>query len=79
MNKQIKQMIKKLKKAAPLQIPEDRPMTSKQLLPRFNDMLGEINQMNNQIDYDDPAADALQALLELATQTKTEMQTGATA
>ena len=76
MNAQISAMIKKIKTASPLQIPEARRMTSEQLLPRINDLVNEITQINNMIDFDDPAEEALQTLLDVATDTKTEMETG---
>ena len=79
-NKQIiQQMIKKLNNASPLQLPQARIMTSQELLPRVADLIEEINQINNLIDYDDPAEQALQTLLDVATDTKTEMETGVAA
>ncbi len=50
-------------------------MTSEELLPRFEDLLNELNQITNNIDYNDDAAESLQTLLEIANDTKTEMQT----
>ena len=73
------QMIKKLNNASPLQLPQARIMTSQELLPRVADLIEEINQINNLIDYDDPAEQALQTLLDVATDTKTEMETGVAA
>lgn len=79
MNKQISDLIKKIKNASPLQIPKARRMTSKQLLPRLNDAIDEIKQINNLIDYDDPAEESIQTLLDVANDTKIQMETGAAA
>ena len=75
MNTQISEMIKKINKASQIQIPEARRMTSKQLLPRFNDLLDELKQINGLIDFDDPAEEALNTLIDVATDTKIEMET----
>jgi len=79
MNKQISEMIKKIDATSPIQQPQARTMTSKELLPRFTDLLDELKQINNLIDFNDPAEEALQTLLDVATDTKTEMETGETA
>jgi len=70
-------MIEKLKTAAPLQIPQARIMTSKELLPRITDLIEEIRQINGLIDFDDPAEESLKTLFDVATDTKTEMETAA--
>jgi len=76
MNKQITEIIKKIDKASPLQQPQARIMTAQELLPRFTDLLEEIKLINGLIDFDDPAEESLQTLLDVATDTKTEMETG---
>jgi len=79
-NKQIiQEMIEKIKKTAPLQQPQARIMTSKELLPRFTGLIDELKQINNLIDFDDPAEEAIKTLLDVATDTKTEMETGVAA
>lgn len=44
-------------------------MTSAQLIPRLSDLLDELKQLNNQIDYDDPAEEAMATLMNVASNT----------